>query len=75
MLKISARNCPRITPGASGMGLSPGRAKAFIREFFSYTIIFVHNGKSVLTIGNHKPIAIIPAARIDPAETGDGNYA
>jgi hypothetical protein len=51
------------------------RAKAFIRAFFSYTIILVHTRITVLTIGNRKSIAIIPAARIDPPETGDGNYA
>jgi hypothetical protein len=66
----------RITPGSSSeSGLSTDRAKAFIRAFFSYTIILVHTRITVFTVGNREPIAIIPAARLDPPETGDGNYA
>ncbi len=31
--------------------------------------------KIALTIGHRKSTSTIPAARIDPPETGDGNYA
>jgi hypothetical protein len=51
------------------------KPKAFIRAFFSYTIILVRTRKTVLTLCNRSSIATIPATRIDPPETGDGNYA
>jgi hypothetical protein len=53
--------------------LSIGIYKAFIRAFFSYTRILVHPPKNV-TFCNRSSIATLPAAHIDPPETGDWNY-
>ncbi len=65
----------RVTGGWSEDEFNRKKSKAFIRAFFSYTVILVRTRKTVLTFCNRSSIATIPATRIDPPETGDGNYA
>ena len=51
------------------------RCRGFIRAFFSYTIVLVHTRIIALAVASHGSIAITPAACIDPAQKGNGNYA